>query len=293
MLQLKNVIQNNSLLYVLLLKVLHCFFFYTLNLLTIFTILNQKTAIFFLWSFFVESTIFIRYYKAVVINDKLFIKSENEGIETMTKRGKSILLLATIGVLLISGCSAKEEVLPETLVQSEEATKTESSSEPKSGNEQETKIAQTAPAKEIKYMDITHIFKPYEQAIEISLQIPEDWKYTIWDAENESPDWGYSINMYEGENVNFNIFGQFGTLTAADYSNEPKSFQTSQELTGQYFWDEYMLDDGNPAIQAIAVFDTELAGFYGVSLNMPKSIYSENKDIIDEIFQSIVIREAQ
>ena len=252
----------------------------------------------------------------------------------MVKRKKSILLLATIGVFLISGCgakeevlpetlvqseeatktessseleanneqetktalneySAKEEVLPETLVQSEEATKTESSSEPKSGNEQETKIAQTAPAKEIKYMEITHIFKPYEQAIEISLQIPEDWKYTIWDAENESPDWGYSINMYEGENVNFNIFGQFGTLTAADYSNGPKSFQTSQELTGQYFWDEYMLDDGNPAIQAIAVFDTELAGFYGVSLNMPKSIYSENKDIIDEIFQSIVIREAQ
>ena len=211
----------------------------------------------------------------------------------MTKRGKSILLLATIGVFLISGCGAKEEVLPETLVQSEEATKTESASEPKSENEQETKIAQTAPAKEIKYMEITHIFKPYEQAIEISLQIPEDWKYTIWDAENESPDWGYSINMYEGENVNFNIFGQFGTLTTADYSNGPKSFQTSQELTGQYFWDEYMLDDGNPAIQAIAVFDTELAGFYGVSLNMPKGIYSENKDIIDEMFQSIVIREAQ
>lgn len=70
MLQLKNVIQNNSLLYVLLLKVLHCFFFYTLNLLTIFTIFNQKTAIFFLWSFFVENTIFIRYYKTVAINDK-------------------------------------------------------------------------------------------------------------------------------------------------------------------------------------------------------------------------------
>ena len=59
----------------------------------------------------------------------------------MTKRGKSILLLATIGVLLISGCGAKEEVLPETLVQSEEATKTESSLELEANNEQETETA--------------------------------------------------------------------------------------------------------------------------------------------------------
>jgi hypothetical protein len=65
-------------------------------------------------------------------------------------------------------------------------------------------------------------------------------------------------------------------------------------MTGQYFWDEYTLDDGNPAIQGTIIFDTELlAGFYGVSFNMPKSIYSENKDIIDKVFQSIVIKEAQ
>ena len=55
-----------------------------------------------------------------------------------------------------------------------------------------------------------------------------------------------------------------------------------------------MLDDGNPAIQGTIIFDTELlAGFYGASFNMPKSIYSENKDIIDKVFQSIVIKEAQ
>ena len=99
--------------------------------------------------------------------------------------------------------------------------------------------------------------------------------------------------MSEKDDANFHIFGQFGTLTAADYSNGPESFQTSQGLTGQYFWDEYMLDDGNLAIQGMAIFDTELTGFYGASFNMPKSIYSENKDIIDEIFQSIVIRETQ
>lgn len=142
-------------------------------------------------------------------------------------------------------------------------------------------------------MDIAHVFKPYEQAVEISLQMPEDWNYTLWDVEEESPDWGYSVKVQGREDSIFSIFGQHGTLTADGYSNEPKSFQTSQGLTGQYSWDEYMLDDGNAAIQGQIVFDTEFAGFYGVSFNMPKSIYNENKDIIDKVFQSIVIKEAQ
>ncbi len=244
----------------------------------------------------------------------------------MTESKKFILLFMTMGIFLISGCGAKEKVQFETLIQSEESTKTESVSElepsnkqelakvqstsepepgneqettkaesvsePKSGNEQESESKQTTSDKEVKYMDISHIFKPYEQAVEISMRMPENWKYTIWDVENESPDWGYSINVSEMDDANFHIFGQFGTLTAANYSNGPESFQTSQGLSGQYFWDEYMLDDGNPAIQGMAVFDTELTGFYGASFNMPKSIYSENKDIIDEIFQSIVIKEA-
>lgn len=216
--------------------------------------------------------------------------------------------------------TAVNETQSETPVTDEESAKTEPTAEPKSGNDQETKTAQSAPAKstqaesaseskpnsgqetkttqsapvkEIKYTDIVHIFKPYEQAEEISLQIPEDWNYTIWDVDEESPDWGYIVNAFGREDATFHILGQFGTLTANDYSNGPKSVQTSQGLTGQYFWDEYMLDDKNPAIQGMIVFDTELPGFYGVSFNMPESIYSENKDIIDKMIQSIVIKQAQ
>lgn len=258
---------------------------------------------------------------------KKFLIATSFALVIMKKRRKSILLLATMGVFLISGCGAKKEVQEtpsetfvnevlssveeqttvmnetqsiisdevqfETLVQSEESAKTESASEPEPSREQETKTTQMTPAKEVKYMDIVHIFKPYEQAEEISLQIPEDWKYTIWDVEEESPQWGYSIQVLGRDDATFHIFGQFGTLTANDYSNGPKSVQTSQGLTGQYFWDEYMLDDKNPAIQGMIVFDTELAGFYGVSFNMPKNVYNENKDIIDKVFQSIVIKEAQ
>ena len=245
----------------------------------------------------------------------------------MKKRKKSILLLATMGAFLISGCGAKEkvqdtpsetfvneilssaeeqttatnetqsitsnEIQLETFVQNEEPAKTESASEPEHSSEQETQTTQMAPVKEVKYMDIAHVFKPYEQAVEISLQMPEDWNYTLWDVQEESPDWGYSVKVQGREDAIFSILGQHGTLTADGYSNGPKSFQTSQGLTGQYSWDEYMLDDGNPAIQGRIVFDTELAGFYGVSFNMPKSIYNENRDIIDKVCQSIVIKEAQ
>ncbi len=198
----------------------------------------------------------------------------------MKKRRKSILLLATMGVFLINGCGAKEEVQ-------------EIPSEAFVNEKQETQTTQMPPVKEVKYMDIAHVFKPYEQAVEISLQMPEDWNYTLWDVEEESPDWGYSVKVQGREDAIFSIFGQHGTLTAADSSNGPESFQTSQGLTGQYFWDEYTLDDGNPAIQGTIIFDTELAGFYGVRFNMPESIYRENRDIIDKVFQSIVIREAQ
>ena len=199
----------------------------------------------------------------------------------MKKRRKSILLLATMGVFLINGCGAKEEVQ-------------EIPSEAFVNEKQETQTTQMPPVKEVKYIYIAHVFKPYEQAVEISLQMPEDWNYTLWDVEEESPDWGYSVKVQGREDAIFSIFGQHGTLTAADSSNGPESFQTSQGLTGQYFWDEYTLDDGNPAIQGTIIFDTELlAGFYGVSFNMPKSIYSENKDIIDKVFQSISIKEAQ
>ena len=247
----------------------------------------------------------------------------------MKKRIKSIELLVAMGVFLIGGCGAKEKVqeIPsetfvnealssveeqstavnetqpitsdevplETPVQSEESATTESASEPESSSGQETQTTQTAPPEEVKYMDIAHIFKPYEQAVEISFQMPDNWNYTLWDVEEESPDWGYSVIVQGREDAIFSIFGQHGTLTAADLpnANGPNSFQTSQGLTGQYFWEEYMLDDGNTAIQGRVIFDTELVGFYGINFNMPKSIYSESKDIIDKVFQSIVIKEAQ
>ena len=105
----------------------------------------------------------------------------------MKKRRESIFLLATMGVFLISGCGAKEEVQETpsgtfvnevlssvgeqttaanetqsmtsnevqlgTLVQSEGLAKTESVSEPEPSSEQETKTTQMAPAKEVRYMD--------------------------------------------------------------------------------------------------------------------------------------------
>jgi len=238
----------------------------------------------------------------------------------MKKGKKSILLLAAMGIFLTGGCAAKEEAqetpgetffnetLPsaeeqtaeaneaqdETPVPNEEPAEAENAPETEeTGSKQETQPKQTSPAEEVKYTSITHVFKLYERAVEISLQMPEDWEYTIWDVEEESTDWGYSVHVDGREDADFQIFGQFGTLTADGDPNGPEAFQTSQGLTGLYYWDEYTLDDGSPAIQGMIVFDTELADFYGASFNMPESVYSENKDIIDKMFQSIVIKEAQ
>ena len=120
----------------------------------------------------------------------------------MKKRRKSILLLAIMEAFLISGCGAKEEVQDtpsetfvkeilssaeeqttaanetqsitsdeiqlETSVQSEEPAKTESASEPEPSSVQETQTTQMPSVKEIKDMDIAHVFKPHEQAVEIS-----------------------------------------------------------------------------------------------------------------------------
>ena len=54
-------------------------------------------------------------------------------------------------------------------------------------------------------MDIAHVFKPYEQAVEISLQMPEDWNYILWDVEEESPDWGYSVKVQGREDAIFSM----------------------------------------------------------------------------------------
>ena len=60
--------------------------------------------------------------------------------------------------------------------------------QPSTADENDDGSAQIPPANEVKYTDIAHVFQPYEQAVEISLQLPEDWDYTIWDVEEESPD---------------------------------------------------------------------------------------------------------
>ena len=144
------------------------------------------------------------------------------------KRRKSILLLAIIGVFLISGCGAKEkiqetsseifinevlssveeqttvanemqsiisdEIQLETFVQSEEPAKMESVSESEPSSEQETKTTQMTSAKEVKYMDIAYVFKPYEHVVvEISFQMPEDWNYILQDVEEEFPQWLYCV----------------------------------------------------------------------------------------------------
>ena len=37
------------------------------------------------------------------------------------------------------------------------------------------------------------------------MQMPEDWNYILWDVEEESPDWGYSVKVQGREDAIFSM----------------------------------------------------------------------------------------
>ncbi|MCI9400164.1 MAG: hypothetical protein HFJ07_10180 [Lachnospiraceae bacterium] len=117
--------------------------------------------------------------------------------------------------------------------------------------------------------------------------MPEDWSYTAY--EPSEPDWGFTIQVQKREDAFINIFGQYGTLTFQSSSAEsPKDFTTASGLTGKLYPDTYTENDIT-YINYQIVFD--LAS-YGVSTNMPESVYNENKELIQQLLQSIVIKDS-
>lgn len=135
---------------------------------------------------------------------------------------------------------------------------------------------------------ITKTFEPAENwTSDISFQMPEDWSYTAY--EPSEPDWGFTIQVQKREDAFINIFGQYGTLTFQSSSVEsPKDFTTASGLTGKLYPDTYTENDIT-YINYQIVFD--LAS-YGVSTNMPESVYNENKELIQQLLQSIVIKDS-
>lgn len=135
-------------------------------------------------------------------------------------------------------------------------------------------------------INITKIFKPDEnRTSEISFQMPDNWGYTSYGP--SEPDWGFTVQVQNREDAFINIFGQYGTFNPASVE-EPKDFTTASGLTGKLYPDTYTSDDGVSYINYQIVFDME---FYGVSVNMPKSVYDENEEAIQQLFLSISIKD--
>ena len=131
-------------------------------------------------------------------------------------------------------------------------------------------------------------------SVTLHVNVPEEWNYFIWEAEEEGPDWGIRIQVEGEENAAIQISGQHGTLNVSDfYPEPPETLITDQGLEAQYYKNKYETDDGEIFVDQYVVIGQMNSGFYGISLQMPQSIFDRNAETIQELLKSIEITEVQ
>lgn len=125
----------------------------------------------------------------------------------------------------------------------------------------------------------------------ISFQMPEDWSYA---TDENDVDWGFHIQVQGKEDAFIRIFGQWGTLNVEDfYSNEPESFSSSAGMTGKRY--QETRDCGEERyVEGDILLDLGLYGIgsYGISYSMPEAVWNENEEALQELFQSVLIKES-
>ena len=131
-------------------------------------------------------------------------------------------------------------------------------------------------------------------SVTLHADIPEEWAYSIWNAEEEMSDWGILIQVEGEDNATIQIKGQHGTLNVSDfYPEPPETLITDQGLEAQYYKNKYETDDGEIFVDQYVVIGQMNSGFYGISLQMPQSIFDRNAETIQELLKSIEITEVQ
>ena len=100
-------------------------------------------------------------------------------------------------------------------------------------------------------------------------------------------------NLAEGkEEALIAIRGQYGTLDVSGlYPGPPETFLTDQGREAQYYKQEYASDQGEVFIDRYLVFGQLDSGFYGVSIQMPRSVFDRNEEAIQTLLKSIRITE--
>ena len=155
--------------------------------------------------------------------------------------------------------------------------------------------AETAPqesSSEETSAEIRADFQVGPVAVTIQALLPEGWESVTEDVEEGSPDWGIRILAEGKEEALIAIRGQYGTLDVSGlYPGPPETFLTDQGREAQYYKQEYASDQGEVFIDRYLVFGQLDSGFYGVSIQMPRSVFDRNEEAIQTLLKSIRITE--
>ena len=129
-------------------------------------------------------------------------------------------------------------------------------------------------------------------SVTLQVDIPDGWNYFKWDVEQEVPDWGLQIQIGDHENSIIMISGQHGTLNVSGmYPDPPEIFITNQGTEAPYYKNEFEMDDGEIYVNQQIVIGQMKSGFYGISLQMPKTIYDDHIESIRKVLESVKITE--
>ena len=155
--------------------------------------------------------------------------------------------------------------------------------------------AETAPqesSSEETSAEIRADFQVGPVAVTIQALLPEGWESIPEDVEEGSPDWGIRILAEGKEEALIAIRGQYGTLDVSGlYPGPPETFLTDQGREAQYYKQEYASDQGEVFTDRYLVFGQLDSGFYGVSIQMPRSVFDRNEEAIQTLLKSIRITE--
>ena len=155
--------------------------------------------------------------------------------------------------------------------------------------------AETAPQESLSEETSAEIradFQVGPVAVTIQALLPEGWESIPEDVEEGSPDWGIRILAEGKEEALIAIRGQYGTLDVSGlYPGPPETFLTDQGREAQYYKQEYASDQGEVFTDRYLVFGQLDSGFYGVSIQMPRSVFDRNEEAIQTLLKSIRITE--
>ena len=200
--------------------------------------------------------------------------------------------------LCLSACSASDEPAAAESSVLADSIPAETASQESSSEETllpETSSDETPPqetSSEETSAEIRADFQVGPVAVTIQALLPEGWESIPEDVEEGSPDWGIRILAEGKEEALIAIRGQYGTLDVSGlYPGPPETFLTDQGREAQYYKQEYASDQGEVFTDRYLVFGQLDSGFYGVSIQMPRSVFDRNEEAIQTLLKSIRITE--